>query len=122
MQISFAVTAKLFSAFVFATQKVQSLYYLHTKFQAPSHFLRLHSLICVGPGRKSRRALFSRCGSNIQSLTFHVPFIVTFLAQQRCTCVSLKEENEELEQNKEIGHMLTFIFTDVVWLLFFCFF
>ena len=31
-QISFAVTAKLISAFVFATQIVQSLYFLNTNF------------------------------------------------------------------------------------------
>ena len=50
-QISFAVTAKLISAFVFATQIVQSLYYLNPKFQASSHLLWLHRPVCVGPGR-----------------------------------------------------------------------
>ena len=38
-QISFAVTAKLISAFVFATQVIQSLYFLITKFQASSHLV-----------------------------------------------------------------------------------
>ena len=38
-QIRFAVTAKLISAFVFATQIVQSLYFLNPKFQASSHLL-----------------------------------------------------------------------------------
>ena len=38
-QISFAVTAKLISAFIFAIQIVQSLYFLKPKFQAPSHLL-----------------------------------------------------------------------------------
>ena len=38
-QISFAVTAKLISAFVFATQIVQSLYFLNMKFQASIHLL-----------------------------------------------------------------------------------
>ena len=38
-QISFAVTAKLISAFVFDTRIVQSLYFLNPKFQAPSHLL-----------------------------------------------------------------------------------
>ena len=38
-QISFEVTAKLISAFVFATQIVQSLYFLNTKFQASSSLL-----------------------------------------------------------------------------------
>ena len=52
-QISFVVTAKLISAFVFATQIVQSLYFLlNLKFQASSHLLLLYSPVCVGPGRK----------------------------------------------------------------------
>ena len=47
-QISFAVTAKLISAFVFATRIVQSLYFLNPKFQASSHLLWLYSPVCVG--------------------------------------------------------------------------
>ena len=35
-QISFAITGKLNSAFVFATRIVQSLYFLNPKFQASS--------------------------------------------------------------------------------------
>ena len=46
---------KLISAFVFATKKVQSLYFLNLKFQASSHLLLLYSLVCVGPGRKPER-------------------------------------------------------------------
>ena len=38
-QISFAVTAKLISAFVFATRIVQFLFYLTSKFQASSFLL-----------------------------------------------------------------------------------
>ena len=38
-QISFAVTAKLISAFVFATRIVQPLYFLNTKFYSSSCFL-----------------------------------------------------------------------------------
>ena len=41
----FPVTAKLISAFVFATQTVQSLYFLNTKSQASSHLL-----VTVQPG------------------------------------------------------------------------
>ena len=37
-QISFAVTAKLISAFVFATRIVQPLYFLNLKFQVSSSF------------------------------------------------------------------------------------
>ena len=38
-QISFAVTAKLISAFVSATQIEQSIYFLNPKFQASSDLL-----------------------------------------------------------------------------------
>ena len=62
-QISFAVTAKLISAFVFAIGIVQFLYYLNPKFQASSHILWLYSPVCVGPGRKPRRPVFSERGS-----------------------------------------------------------
>ena len=62
-QISFAVTAKLISAFVFATWIVQSLYFLNPKFQASSHLMWLYSLVCIGPGRKPRRPVFSERGS-----------------------------------------------------------
>ena len=44
-----AVTAKLISAFVFATRIVQFLFFINPKFQASSHLLWLHSLVCVGP-------------------------------------------------------------------------
>ena len=67
-QISFAVTAKLISAFVFATQIIQSLFFLNPKFQASSYLLWLYSPVChvcVGPGRKPRRPVFSQRGSNL---------------------------------------------------------
>ena len=64
-QISFAVTAKLISAFVFASWKVQYLYFLNTKFQ-----LWLYSPVCVRPGRKPRRPVFSQRGSNEKLQTF----------------------------------------------------
>ena len=63
-QISFTVTAKLISTFVFTTWIVQSLYFLSQKFQASSQLLWLYSPVCVGPGRKPRRQVFSQPGSN----------------------------------------------------------
>ena len=63
-QISFAVTAKLISAFVFATWIVHFLFFLNPKFQASNHLLWLHSPVCVEPGRKSWRPVFWRRGSN----------------------------------------------------------
>ena len=70
-QISFAVTAKLISVFVFATRIVQSLYFLNPKFQVPSHLLWLYSPVCVGPGRKPRGPVFWRRGS-ITSKYYHI--------------------------------------------------
>ena len=46
------VTAKLISAFVFATRLVQFLFYLNPKFQASSYFLCLYRPVYVGPVRK----------------------------------------------------------------------
>ena len=42
MQISFVVTAKLISAFVYTTYLVQFLHFLNTKFQVSSHLLWLY--------------------------------------------------------------------------------
>ena len=41
------LTSKLISAFVFAIQIVQSLYYLNPKFQASNHLLSQYSLVCA---------------------------------------------------------------------------
>ena len=59
-QNSCTVTAQLISAFVFAIRIVQSLYYLNLKFQASSHLPWLYRPVCVGPGRKPRRPVFSQ--------------------------------------------------------------
>ena len=53
--ISCAVTTQLISAFVFATQIVQSLYLLNPKVQASSYLLWLYSPVCVGSGRNPER-------------------------------------------------------------------
>ena len=47
----------------FATRIVESLFFLHPKFQTSSNLLWLCSLVCVGPGRKPRRPVFSQRGS-----------------------------------------------------------
>ena len=62
---------KLISAFVFTTYLVQFLYLLNTKFQASSHLLLLHSQVCVRPGQKPRRPVFSQRGSNISTTVTH---------------------------------------------------
>ena len=75
-QISFAVTTKLNSAFVFATWIVHFLYYLNPKFQAFSHLLWLYSPVCAGPGRKSRRPVFSQRGSYMSSVSRKPAFCI----------------------------------------------
>ena len=80
MQISCAVTAQLISGFVFATWIVQSLFYLNPKFQASSYLLWVYSRVCVRPGRKPRRPVFSQRGSNIKCselLTIKCTFVRT---------------------------------------------
>ena len=57
------VTAKLISAFVFATWIVQSLYLLNPKFQASRYLLWFGSPVCARPGLKSRRPVFLQRGS-----------------------------------------------------------
>ena len=46
------LTAKLISAFVFATRIVQFLFYLNPKFPASTSFQCLYRSVCVGPVRK----------------------------------------------------------------------
>ena len=45
--------------FVFAIRIVQSLFYLNPKFQASCHLVWLYSLVCVRPGQKPRKPVFS---------------------------------------------------------------
>ena len=52
---------QLIRAFVFATQIVQSLFFINPKFPASSHLLQPYSLVCVRPGRKLHRQVTSWC-------------------------------------------------------------
>ena len=77
-QISCAVTAQLFNAFVFATQIVQSLFFINPNFQGSNHLLLLYSLVCVGPSREHKRPVFSQRDSYLtvqghSSQSKHVP-------------------------------------------------
>ena len=67
-QISFAVTAELIGAFVFARRIVRSLYYLSPKFQASGFLLWLCGPVCVGPGRRPRGPVFSERGSCVHDV------------------------------------------------------
>ena len=50
---------------MFALRIVQSLFYLNPKFQASSHLLCMYIPVCVGPGRKPRRPVFSQRGLTV---------------------------------------------------------
>ena len=66
-QISFAVTAKLIIAFVFATRIVQLLYFLNPKFRASSQLLCLYSSVFVEPVQKPHR-WFSHKAAHINAI------------------------------------------------------
>ena len=71
-------TAQLISAFVFATRIVQFVFYLNPQFQASSFLPRLYRPVRVGPGRISRRPVFSRRSSCISMyVTYVIPDVVT---------------------------------------------
>ena len=80
-QISFAVTAKLISAFVFTTRILQSLFFLNPEIQASSHLLWLYRPVCVGPGLKPRRPVFSQRGS---FTGFRVISFLYFIFSKQC--------------------------------------
>ena len=75
-QISCAVTAQLIITFAFAIRIVQSFYYLNLKFQVNSHLLWLYSLVCVRPGQKPKRPVFSQPGSYERPFHNHVSVVV----------------------------------------------
>ena len=91
-QISCAGTAQLISAFVFAKQIVQSLYFLYPKFQAYSNLLWLYSPVCVGPGQKPRRPVFSERGSYLHCLPFSLNLLgdILLLYYKRLICLKLR--------------------------------
>ena len=60
-QTSFAVTTKLINAFVFATQIVQTLFFLNPKVKSSRSSMLV--VTCVGPGLKPELLVFSSEGS-----------------------------------------------------------
>ena len=101
-QISFAVTAKLISAFVFATWIVQSLYFLNPKFLASSNLLWVYSLVCVRPFRKPRRPVFSQRGSNIIKYTPYLFFWVKVKVIE-CNTTNMVNGNDSDVQGDDLS-------------------
>ena len=71
------VTAKLISAFVFATRIVQFLFYLNPKFQAPSFVLCLYRLVCVGPVRKQHSWFSHEAAQMVVNLEDKISLLMT---------------------------------------------
>ena len=83
LQISCAVTAQLFSAFVFATQVVQFLFFLNPKFQVSSLLLWLYRLVCVGPGKKSWTTFLAHLNRRLTRWAYSI------VVEPSCVCPSV---------------------------------
>ena len=81
------VTAKLISAFVFATWIIQNLYFLNTKFQASSHLQWL-----IQPGlcqTWSESTLFSHVAAHNVQTVFDVIFMQSLTVHLNCKLMKL---------------------------------
>ena len=75
----------------FAIRTIQFLYYLNPKFQASSHLLWLYSPVCVRPGRKPRRPVFSERGSYVAGLcSLYHDNRPLFQFVTICTCIMFR--------------------------------
>ena len=100
-QISFAVTAKLISAFVFATRIVQFFYFLNPKFPFSSHLLCLYSPDCVGPVRKPH-CWFSHEAAQIKGgciFYFYFKMFVSWLLLYLFICMNYSQVFNGSAQN-----------------------
>ena len=81
---------------LFSLQIVQSLFFLDPLYQASSHLLWLYSPVCVGPGRKPRKPVFSKRGSFDNVETLHKGLDIEHLPS---FCVKNKKfKTSELEE------------------------
>ena len=78
------LTAQLISAFVFATQIVQSLFYINPKLQATSQLLWWYRLVCFWPGLKHKLLVFSCEGS----------FKINMKTKETSSCMLLKQSKQ----------------------------
>ena len=83
VQISFAVTAKLISTFVFTTRLAQ-FFFLNLKFQASVHLLQLHKPVYVRLGQKTLRPFFSCRSSFVSTSCTKMAVIPTIYFQVVC--------------------------------------
>ena len=74
------------------TRIVQFLLFLNLKFQASSHLLLPHRQVCVRPGRKPRRPVFLRHGSNNHIIYPLFSRMYMYVKMLLFYCVSLSQQ------------------------------
>ena len=84
---------------------MQFFFYQNPKFQASSHLLWLHSQVCVGPGRKPRRPVFSERGSILrqESTEPHYGNYSNQSIPNESSKETEKEQNQDDDENIEIS-------------------
>ena len=113
-QIIFTVTAKLISAFVFATWIVPFLFFLNLKFQASCQLLCLQRPVCVISGRKPQRPIFSHCGSYVVKQFCELAWSK---ALRLHLIIKVRQANNELKEDKyELIHKYWGIITVDAWI------
>ena len=98
-QISFAVTAKLISAFVFAIWIVQSLYYLNPQFQASSQLLWLYNRFVsdlVGNRFSHNEAQICMCQMKMSVSKFQMLFFSTTILYI-LHCYAVRKTNDGIK-------------------------
>ena len=82
---------------------VQSLYFLNLKFQASSH-LFLYGFVCVGPGRKPRRQVYSWCRLSENNMSR--------VMRKLAFCICKNKDADQLRDNHEADQRHCFRYTD----------
>ena len=130
----FAVTAKLISAFVFATQIVHLLYFLNPTFPASSHLLCMYRSVCVGPVRKphcrfSHEAAhftsdlssskpanefpcYKKCKNKVCDVTRYHMRQMSRLMGKPTICLGENKDADQLRGNREADQRLCFRYSD----------
>ena len=92
-QISFAVTVKLISAYVFATRIVQFVYFMKSKFPVSNDLLCMYSSVCDEPVRKPH-CWFSHEAAHADLDLFCLPFITYLKSSSSYPFYSLLSSTE----------------------------
>ena len=88
---------------------IDSTIHLHPKYeiQASSHLVWLYSPVCVGPGWKPRRPVFSQRGSCVNSLNFMTPVILCSWTELRFMSHLFGDSEGRFSQRKARVVLLT---------------